>query len=385
MIHYTDTTVFNVNAQTIVNTVNCVGVMGSGLALEFQLRFPKMEQDYVERCKRKEVKVGKPYLYKDDEAVWIINFPTKNHWKYPSKIKWIEDGLIYFANNYKKGGITSAAFPKLGCSHGGLDWHDVSPLMEKYLCGLDIEIFICLDQEKDATGIEGLMVQLINDIERVEWDADLKLRSDIKQKIIQGLPIRKFRDLGRIEGIGKQTYRDTFKFLYELASQPKQEDSSRSFNTLQLPLKGEIASNLDSQKATNDSTHDLKALTPEQKESDENIASIPEYASRSTLDETISSLKPISHNSDDGNKFISSEKDFDAFFIILPYMEQALIIERTKDEISEMFKIPKSLASKWLELAEKLGKIKKLTRPVRYVSISSQAQKQLEFVSISNS
>ncbi|MEA5516853.1 macro domain-containing protein, partial [Nodularia sp. UHCC 0506] len=162
MLHYTDTTVFNVNAQTIVNTINCVGVMGAGLALEFQLRFPEMERDYIERCRRKEAKVGRPYLYKNYETVWILNFPTKIHWKYPSKIEWIEEGLKYFSNYYQKGGITSVAFPKLGCSNGGLTWRDVSPLMEKYLQNLDIDVFICLDREEEATGIEGSMVNLVN-------------------------------------------------------------------------------------------------------------------------------------------------------------------------------------------------------------------------------
>ena len=69
MLKYTDTTVFNVGAQTIVNTINCVGVMGAGLALECQLRFPEMFQDYVERCKSTSVKIGKPYLYR------IYSFP----------------------------------------------------------------------------------------------------------------------------------------------------------------------------------------------------------------------------------------------------------------------------------------------------------------------
>ena len=74
MIQYTDTTVFNVGVQTIVNTVNCVGVMGAGLALEYQLRFPEMYQEYVERCKRKSITTGRPYLYKGYEIPWIMNF-----------------------------------------------------------------------------------------------------------------------------------------------------------------------------------------------------------------------------------------------------------------------------------------------------------------------
>ena len=133
MIEYVDTTVFNANAQTIVNTINCVGVMGNGLALEFRLRYPEMYDHYVEQCKQKKVQIGKPYLYREYVTPWILNFPTKKHWKYPSKIQWIEQGLKYFVANYKHGGIKSIAFPKLGCNHGDLDWNDVKSLMEKHL------------------------------------------------------------------------------------------------------------------------------------------------------------------------------------------------------------------------------------------------------------
>ena len=117
MIIYSDTTVFNVKTQTIVNTVNCVGVMGGGLALEFKLRFPEMYEDYIERCKRKEVRIGRTYLYRDYETPWIMNFPTKKHWKYPSKLQWVQQGLEYFIVNYERYGITSIAFPLLGCSN----------------------------------------------------------------------------------------------------------------------------------------------------------------------------------------------------------------------------------------------------------------------------
>ena len=90
MLKYTDTTVFNVPTQTIVSTINCVGVMGAGLALEFKLRFPEMEINYIERCKEKGVYIGRSYLYKEYGSPWILNFPTKFNWKYPSKIEWIE-------------------------------------------------------------------------------------------------------------------------------------------------------------------------------------------------------------------------------------------------------------------------------------------------------
>ncbi|WP_422449197.1 type II toxin-antitoxin system antitoxin DNA ADP-ribosyl glycohydrolase DarG [Thermoanaerobacterium sp. DL9XJH110] len=131
---------FKSNAQTLVNTVNCVGVMGKGIALEFKKRFPEMYKDYVERCKNKQVKLGEPYLYKYTPGPWILNFPTKDHWRSVSKLKDIEKGLDYLIKHYKQWGITSLAVPPLGCGQGGLDWNIVGPMLYTYLGKLDIPV-----------------------------------------------------------------------------------------------------------------------------------------------------------------------------------------------------------------------------------------------------
>jgi O-acetyl-ADP-ribose deacetylase (regulator of RNase III)/uncharacterized protein Smg (DUF494 family) len=380
MLHYTDTTVFNVNTQTIVNTVNCVGVMGAGLALEFQLRFPEMEKDYVERCRKKEVKTGKPYLYRNYGNVWILNFPTKDHWKYPSKIEWIDEGLKYFSINYQKGGITSIAFPKLGCSHGGLDWGDVSPLMEKYLGNLDIDVFICLDQEKEATGVEGSMVSLVNNIESFGWDKELNLRADIRKKIIHALPIRRFRELGKIEGVGKQTYNDMFSFLYQSVKKFEfEKDKPKSANTLQLQILDTITEEENWQESTNQLSSQLEAVGFYEERTEINTTLTTEENLGASASQLRSPLQAESTAEEQRIMGASCNENYDAFLIILPYIEQALSTERTKDEISEMFKLPKKLVGEWLEAAEKLGKVKKLTRPVRYVATSNQLQQQLEY------
>ena len=83
---------FSSEAQTWVNTVNCVGVMGRGVALGFKQRFPKMFEDYAGRCERGEVQLGRPYLYRRPEEPWILNFPTKDHWRSVSKLDDIERG-----------------------------------------------------------------------------------------------------------------------------------------------------------------------------------------------------------------------------------------------------------------------------------------------------
>jgi O-acetyl-ADP-ribose deacetylase (regulator of RNase III)/uncharacterized protein YwgA len=133
---------FDSKAQTLVNTVNCVGFMGKGVALEFKKRFSEMFQDYVSRCAGGQVKLGEPYLYKDLYGTSIINFPTKDHWRAVSRIQDIRNGLDILIQNYKKWGITSVAFPPLGCGNGGLEWDAVGPLMYQKLSLLDIPVGI---------------------------------------------------------------------------------------------------------------------------------------------------------------------------------------------------------------------------------------------------
>ena len=127
-------------AQTLVNTVNCIGVMGKGIALEFKKHFPEMFKDYVARCERKEVKLGKPYLYKTLMTPWILNFPTKEHWRSVTNINDIIRGLEYLLHNYKEWGITSLAVPPLGCGYGQLEWRIVGPTLYRYLSQMDISV-----------------------------------------------------------------------------------------------------------------------------------------------------------------------------------------------------------------------------------------------------
>jgi O-acetyl-ADP-ribose deacetylase (regulator of RNase III) len=131
---------FASGAQTLVNTVNCVGVMGKGVALEFKRRFPGLFEDYAARCQTGSVRPGEPYLYEDLFETRILNFPTKDHWRSPSRFSDIERGLDRFVEQYQTWGITSIAFPPLGCGNGGLSWADVGPLMYRKLHSLPIDI-----------------------------------------------------------------------------------------------------------------------------------------------------------------------------------------------------------------------------------------------------
>ncbi len=134
--------IFDSKCNTIVNTVNCVGVMGKGIALEFKKRYPEMFLDYSKKCSLGEVCPGIPYIFRNPGGVQIMNFPTKDHWRSPSRLTYVERGLDWFVDNYKLYGISHIAFPPLGCGNGGLDWDTVGPLMYQKLKALPIEIEI---------------------------------------------------------------------------------------------------------------------------------------------------------------------------------------------------------------------------------------------------
>jgi O-acetyl-ADP-ribose deacetylase (regulator of RNase III)/uncharacterized protein YwgA len=131
---------FDSTAQTLVNTVNCVGVMGRGVALEFKEHFPDMYEDYVRRCELKKVRLGEPYLYRRTTAPWILNFPTKDHWKSVSKLADIVRGLDYLEQHYRQWEITSLAVPPLGCGLGQLEWRVVGPTLFRRLRRFDIPV-----------------------------------------------------------------------------------------------------------------------------------------------------------------------------------------------------------------------------------------------------
>lgn len=140
-IHYVTGNIFDAKTQVIVNPVNCRGVMGAGLALAFKEKYPAMFLTYQQQCKNGLLCIGKPLFYHQSKP-WILNFPTKDHWRDPSQLAYIEQGLKHFVEQYQQEGITSIAFPKLGAGHGKLAWENVRPLMEQYLSKLPIDVTI---------------------------------------------------------------------------------------------------------------------------------------------------------------------------------------------------------------------------------------------------
>jgi O-acetyl-ADP-ribose deacetylase (regulator of RNase III)/uncharacterized protein YwgA len=131
---------FESEAQTWVNTVNCVGIMGKGVALEFKKRFPEMFEDYESRCRIGEVRLGRPYLFKRLIEPWIVNFPTKHHWRQVTNIHDVVKGLEFLLAHYKEWDVKSLAVPPLGCGNGQLEWRVVGPTLYRHLQRLDIPV-----------------------------------------------------------------------------------------------------------------------------------------------------------------------------------------------------------------------------------------------------
>ena len=213
MLTYSNGTVFNQKVDAIVNTVNIVGVMGAGLALEFALRYPDMLESYEEKCKKGLLSLGKIDCYEAKDVI-IINFPTKWHFKYPSKIEWIEEGLKDFVRNYKALGISSVAFPRLGTRNGGLDWDDVRKIMEKYLSDLDIDVVICLDKN-EAEGLEKEMIDRFNSTDFNIKIPEIRLNSKQIEAINKAQPISHFWQIKELDGIGITCYKKMFEYFKE--------------------------------------------------------------------------------------------------------------------------------------------------------------------------
>mgnify|MGYP001169512450 FL=1 len=147
MITYTTGNLLEADVEALVNTVNTVGIMGKGIALMFKERFPKNMREYAEACKSEEVQTGKMFVTSTDELIgvkWIVNFPTKQHWRAKSQMSWIEEGLQDLRRFIIENNIESIAIPPLGAGNGGLNWHQVRPRIEQALGdlqGVDIIVY----------------------------------------------------------------------------------------------------------------------------------------------------------------------------------------------------------------------------------------------------
>ena len=146
MLTYKKGNLLEAKVDAVVNTVNTVGVMGKGIALQFKKAFPENFKKYKEECDAGNMQPGRVLVIQVGgitQPRWIINFPTKKHWRNKSKIDFIRDGLKSLADEIRRLKISSIAVPPLGCGYGGLDWKDVQPLIEATFADLpDVEAWV---------------------------------------------------------------------------------------------------------------------------------------------------------------------------------------------------------------------------------------------------
>lgn len=142
MIAFIDGDIFDIDAQIRVNTVNCVGVMGAGVALAFKNRYPEMFKEYRSACKSGLVIPGRMHVWRSLEGAWVVNFPTKRDWRKPSRYDDIEAGLDDLRRYLDSVGPVTVALPALGCGNGGLDWGVVSNMIREKLDGVNAEVFV---------------------------------------------------------------------------------------------------------------------------------------------------------------------------------------------------------------------------------------------------
>ena len=146
MIKFLSGSPLDAPVEAVVNTVNTVGVMGKGIALMFKEAFPENFRAYEAACKRKEVRVGHMFVTENLALCgprWILNFPTKQHWRQPSRMEWITAGLRDLRGVVEENNIRSIALPALGCGNGGLDWSEVRPEIEQSLAEMnDVDVLV---------------------------------------------------------------------------------------------------------------------------------------------------------------------------------------------------------------------------------------------------
>lgn len=214
--------IWNTKCQTLVNTVNCEGVMGAGIALEARLRYPQMFQKYKEYCQQGLMKIGYLMLYKNSEPYWILNFPTKNKWKLPSKEQYIIDGLHKFIDTYEQKSIESIAFPVLGGLNGGLDESRVIDIMQSLLCYLPIkvEIYQYSPTSSDDFFNEFKKLLINSDIDLMA--NQMKIRKNyletLHHELINNSNIYQVNQLLKIKGIGEATLEKIFAYQKMLKS-----------------------------------------------------------------------------------------------------------------------------------------------------------------------
>jgi len=211
--------IFTTKCEVVTITVNCEGVMGAGIALEGKLRWPKMYEQYADRCQKNEIIPGILDWWESDlSKERVLCFPTKASWKQPSKLDFIKKGLSTFANQYVEKKVSSIAMPHLGCSLGGLTWDEVRPLIVKVLTpleGLKVELW-----EFDPHAEDPWYDTLVDLLENYPPE-ELGMRLGLNKRAINALSsaarmdyVRSLSALQGAPGVGEKTLEKIYKYLF---------------------------------------------------------------------------------------------------------------------------------------------------------------------------
>lgn len=207
--------IFTTKCQTLVNTVNCVGVMGAGIALECRLRYPVMFDRYVALCDEKRLKPGLLWLYRKSTP-WILNFPTKLHWKDDSKLEYLHSGLEKFVNTYRQQGIESIAFPLLGADRGGINPEVSERIMLDHLNSVSIPVEI---YRYDPSAADDVFISFKEKIMSLGLDECVKKTGIRAQYVkllmdaVQRPDICQVNQLLKIKGVGVSTVEKVFRTI----------------------------------------------------------------------------------------------------------------------------------------------------------------------------
>lgn len=211
-----DGNIFTSECQTLVNTVNCVGVMGAGIALECRLRYPQMYERYVGICEKGQLDIGKLWLYRTERR-WVLNFPTKKHWRYPSRETYLRQGLEKLAATYAQKGIRSIALPLLGADRGGIDPEVSLGLIQSYLADghedLEVEVYRYDPTARDDL-FEDFKARLLGESgARIQQASGLKPKSlETLREALQRDDICQLNQLLKVKGVGLVTLERAFRY-----------------------------------------------------------------------------------------------------------------------------------------------------------------------------
>ncbi|MFA5192445.1 MAG: macro domain-containing protein [Verrucomicrobiia bacterium] len=207
---------FASQAQCLVNTVNCVGVMGKGVALEFRHRFPKMFEEYRHICETGMLRPGQIWPYRKEQP-WVLNFAVKDDWKHPSRIEWVESCLRKFVANYRNLGIRSVAMPWLGAMNGRLEWGQVHTLIRSCLSNLsDVSVELV---EFDPHKPDPLFERLFSEAQHSTTE-DFRRQANLTEpaavlilSAVRDQRVNSLSEVCSLEGLGKKTIDNLYSFL----------------------------------------------------------------------------------------------------------------------------------------------------------------------------